>query len=307
MKKHQKSTDSKSIRLYRVLRWILIPFVLLVMAVSTAQLVRIVLEYRAGEETYQSVSEQFVSPVNVPGENIRKHTNTPENPSAPETPLPQAGEQTAQPQQDNPDATLSPVSTETPQTGSTQYAPIQVDFDRLLEMNEECVGWIYIPDTNINYPVMQAENNSKYLTILPNGSKNKAGSIFMDTRNDPDLTDCNTVIYGHRLRDGSMFTPLNKYKNRSFFKAHQTVYYLTPYADYEITIFACMTVSAIGDAYEMYNDSESLRAYLKKALQEDGVFDTIDPDQVDRIITLSTCTGNFGTRTVLLGTFVPLG
>ena len=307
MKKQQKQTAPKSIRLYRVLRWILIPFVLLVMAVSTAQLIRIVLEYRVGEETYQSVSEQFVSPVNVSGENIHKLPSRSENPNASETPLPQTGEQTAQPQQENPGSTLSPVSAETPQPAATRYAPIQVDFDRLLEMNGECVGWIYIPDTNINYPVMQADNNSKYLTILPDGSKNKAGSIFMDARNDPDLNDCNTVIYGHRLRDGSMFTPLNKYKTRSYFKSHQTVYYLTPDADYEITIFACMTVSAIGDAYEMYNDSESLRTYLRQALQEDGVFDSIDPDQVDRIITLSTCTGNFGTRTVLLGTFVRLG
>ena len=182
-----------------------------------------------------------------------------------------------------------------------------MDFEVLSQINSDLYAWVRVPGTKIDYPVMQTTNNSKYLTVLPDGTKNKAGSIFMDTRNNADLSDCNTVIYGHRLRDGSMFSPLNKYKEQAFFDAHRIGYFLTPDRNYTLTVFACMTVSAIGEAYEMYVTPESLQTYLAQALKDAKLTDAIDVGTVERIVTLSTCTGNFGTRTVLLCTLTPLG
>lgn len=291
--KKKRKTESGVFGIYRVLRWILIPLVLTMMGVSTFMLIKLAVEYKQGDDAYRSVSDRFVSTASAP------------KPRQTATADPQTEDATPQPEPI--DGTGTPEPETTPQPDDARYAPIEVDFDRLRQMNGECIGWIYIPDTVINYPIMQASNNSKYLTILPDGTENKAGSIFMDARNSADLTDLNTVIYGHMMQDGTMFAALSRFKDRDFLNSHRTAYLLTPEQNYEFTFFACMTVSAIGDTYEMYEDSDSLHAYLRDTLKREKMSDAIDPDEVDRVVVLSTCSGNYGTRTVLLGTLDAIG
>lgn len=99
-----------------------------------------------------------------------------------------------------------------------ETSPISVDFDTLKEANEDVIGWLYCEDTPINYPVLQSDDNSYYLRRLVNGEWNVAGSLFMDYRNNLSNNDWNTVIYGHNMKNDSMFGTLGKPKAAVVFK-----------------------------------------------------------------------------------------
>lgn len=288
-------------RIYRWVRFILIPVIAAVMIVSVWQLIRINREYRESEKAYQQVGEQFIMIVDAEEPGIASvpyaETADPSGGSIENAPLP-AATQAPTGDDSNEAGTVEPAA-QTP--APTETAPIAIDFHGLLNMNDECVGWIYIPDTTINYPVMQATNNSKYLNMLPDGSENKAGSIFMDSRNDPELIDGNIILYGHRLENGAMFTPLKQYEKQSFFDSHRTIWFLTPDANYKITVIGCVTVPSTGETYEMYDEPESLKEYLSDVLKNAYARASFDLKSVRQIYTLSTCTGKFGTRTVVIG------
>ena len=81
-------------------------------------------------------------------------------------------------------------------------------------------GYIEIKGTNINYPIVQSTDNDYYLNHLPNGEKNKMGSIYLDYRNN-DFEDENTIIYGHNMNDGTMFSELENYKKQDYYEKHQ--------------------------------------------------------------------------------------
>ena len=105
---------------------------------------------------------------------------------------------------------------------------IKIDFSSLREENDEIVGWIYSPDTVINYPVLKADDNNKYLYHLPNGRYNLAGSIFADYRNSDFGTDSNYIIYGHHMKNDSMFGTIYEYRSQEYYNNHPFIYYLTP-------------------------------------------------------------------------------
>ena len=97
-----------------------------------------------------------------------------------------------------------------------------IDFEALKEINSDIVAWIRIPEV-FDYPVVQGEDNQYYLSHTFRKESNKAGSIFLDYRNSRDFTDPNTVIYGHNMRNGSMFRSLHNYMDRSFFDENREV------------------------------------------------------------------------------------
>lgn len=115
---------------------------------------------------------------------------------------------------------------------------VRSGFDELLKHNDHVVGWITVDGTQIDYPVLQTDNNIDYLTKDYNNRETRAGSIFLDYRNDITNNDKNTVIYGHRMKDGSMFQHLTKFLNEDFLKEHQTFEYDTLYDSYEAEIFS---------------------------------------------------------------------
>jgi len=124
-----------------------------------------------------------------------------------------------------------PGQTEPEETQPVQIGPV-IDFAGLKAINEECVAWIYIEDTRINYPVMQGKDNDYYLNHLINGKWNGGGSIFMDYRVKADISDRHTILYGHRLKNGNMFHGITKYKRQSYYEAHPTGYLVTPEQTY---------------------------------------------------------------------------
>lgn len=330
MRNEQQNSTPTAIRIYRKLRFVLVPLVLLLMAVSLVQLIRIYREYEQSENAYREAGEAYLTeraqqpetpaaeqqgPIEVretatpapqiPGETSAAEAPS-EEPSVPDEPFgttPAPGEA-----HDPYETTPLPNVTEAPSAaGQPETAPFSVNFDELIDTNDECVGWICIPDTIVNYPVMQARTNSKYLDRLPDGTKNSAGSIFMDFSNDSLLSDRNTILYGHHMKSGQMFTTLDKYYGKTFFNAHRTAYYLTPDGDYKITILAAADVSAFGDSYDLFDSDEALHAYLKDLLKSAKASASVDVDSVERIITLSTCTTKNGRRTVVVGALTPLG
>ena len=224
-------------------------------------------EYQAGRQMYQDLA-QYVSP---PPETPEK---APENLSA----SPNAAEQ---------DDTQWPL----------------VDFEALQRTGKDVVAWIYIEGTAINYPVVQSSNNSYYLNRLADGTVNSAGSIFMDYRNDPHLTDRNTILYGHHMKNGTMFQPITRYKNQSFYEDHPVCLILTPQGNYKVEIFAGYVTNMNTQAWKLeFGSDEEYESWLQEAVSQSLFRSPIVPTAQDRVVTFSTCTYEYSdARFVLVG------
>lgn len=118
-----------------------------------------------------------------------------------------------------------------------------IDFNALAQTNPEVVGWIYVPGTNINYPVVQATDNSKYLNTLFDGTSNASGAIFLDYEDTaPGMVDQQTTIYGHHMNDGSMFNVISGTTDQATFDSIECVYYITRDATYKLRPLATKVV-----------------------------------------------------------------
>lgn len=181
--------------------------------------------------------------------------------------------------------------------------PIEVDFDVLCKENQNVVGWLYCPDTPINYPVVQAADNDFYLHRLLDGSYNAAGSLFMDYRNSADFSDWNSVIYGHNMRYDSMFGTLPDYKAQSYFEAHPVIFLLTPEQNYKINLLAGFVTPANAGLYSAFNPSEGKRASFVEKWMNASDFDSASvPVPGCKFITLSTCSYEYSNaRYVVVG------
>ncbi len=182
----------------------------------------------------------------------------------------------------------------------------QVDFDALLKANGHTVAWIYSEGTPIDYPVVLGEDNAFYLNHTFSGRPGSAGAIFMDMDNQGDFSDANTAIYGHHMRNGSMFASLDKYRKQSYYDEHPVIYLYTPGGDYAIELFSAY----VRNASLLPHDFESPEAFLAyvdkiKALSDFRSDVKIGAD--DRIVTLVTCNYNYDdARYVVHGKLVPL-
>lgn len=167
---------------------------------------------------------------------------------------------------------------------------IRPGFEELLKHNPDVVGWITIDGTQIDYPILQSSNNQTYLTKNYNDKESRAGSIFLDYRNDVETNELNTVVYGHRMKDGSMFQHLTKFLDKDFFEEHRTFEFDTLYDSYEAEIFAVYNTLTDFNYIETDFADEAEYEQLLKDIQSVSKFDTeIDVTPNDRIITLSTC------------------
>lgn len=190
-----------------------------------------------------------------------------------------------------------------------RVAPIQVDFDALLAENPDVVAWLYCPDTPINYPVVQAEDNDYYMHRLLDGSKSYPGTLFMDYRNTEDFSDWNSVIYGHNMRNDSMFGTLPDYKEKEYFETHPEIYLLTPQRDYVIDVLAGFVTPNNSELYNSLRPEDAEKeSLLKDWLGVAGFAADEYPAMEDRMITLSTCSYEYkNARYVLIGSLEELG
>lgn len=167
---------------------------------------------------------------------------------------------------------------------------IRSGFDELLKQNDQVVGWITIEDTQIDYPILQSDNNTDFLTKNFYGNESIAGSIFLDYRNDITASDPNVIVYGHRMKDGSMFQHLIKFLDKDFFESHQTFTFDTLYDSYEAEVFA--VYKTLTDFNYIQTDFSSDQEYeqLLEDIQDRSIYQTdVDVNAASQIITLSTC------------------
>ena len=199
-----------------------------------------------------------------------------------------------------------------PESVQTQEQTIQkdpfpvVDFDSLREINSDCIGWIYIPDTNVNYPIVQTTNNDYYLKRLFDRKWGNSGTIFLDAENDSSFTDRHSILYGHHMKNKTMFGNVEDYERQEYAEERPVGYLVTLDARYEIYFFAGYVTDALNDCWtlDFMNDTD-FEVWLNNSKERSAFESEITPDVSDHIITLSTCSYDIADgRFVLLGILV---
>jgi sortase B len=164
-------------------------------------------------------------------------------------------------------------------------APISVDFAALQAVNEDVIGWLYVEalSDTINYPVVHGKDNEQYLHTT---------------------YYCNTLVYGHNMKNGSMFGLLKRFvQNEQTYKDSKYFWILTPTKNYRYEIIAAYTTGVYSDTYTLFSGpGEAFESYLQKIVTKSEIQTTPGTlTQEDHIVTLSTCTGNSSTRFVVQG------
>ena len=184
----------------------------------------------------------------------------------------------------------------------------QIDFEALADINPDVVGWLYCPDTVISYPVPQGENNSYYLKHLFDGTSNSAGSLFLDSRCQ-GLEGQNSVIYGHYMKNGTLFASLSEYQEQAYYEAHPELFLITPENTLTIQLFSAYIAGKDDDAWQLtFSSEEEYDAWLERLLERSCFTSKVIPQSTDQVITFSTCNYRFpGARFVCHGVVSTLG
>lgn len=171
-------------------------------------------------------------------------------------------------------------------------AMLSIDLEVLRTTNPDVLGWIEIPGTVISYPLMQAENNQQYLYTTWDKKSSKFGSIFLECRSSRDLSDFNTIVYGHNMLTEDMFGTLLRYGEQSYFKAHPSIYIRTDDGVRRYDIFSAYEADVVSDTYRLIFEDDARRQSALDLYMSASVLETgLTPSVRDRILTLSTCTG----------------
>lgn len=183
------------------------------------------------------------------------------------------------------------------------FRNLNIDFDTLAEINKDIIGWLYMPALQLSYPIVQGEDNDYYLKHTYEGVKNSSGSIFIDAENKSDFSEPNTFVYGHNMKNDSMFGTLKELiYHQEWIDLNPEVYIYTKNHAFKYKIFACYQTTTSGFTYFLSENEEQLQNYLEKVqmvnLYENGK--NIDMKDKNQIITLSTCAGaNTNQRTIV--------
>lgn len=243
-------------------RGIVILVLAAVLLVSGGMVVRRLVEYRLGDQEYEEAQEL----VQLPDLDA----------------LPQPDESQEEPQEEQP-VYVDPYAD----------ALAAMDFSALREVNSDVLGWILIPGTNLSYPLLQGDDNQYYLNHTWRKSYNSVGAIFMECRNSADLSDFNTIIYGHRMNNRSMFGILHQYTSQNYWKSHPYIYITDDNGSHRYQVFAAYEVSTSGAAYQIgFSGDASKQAFLDACLSQSVINTGVTPHVYDKILTLSTCTGD---------------
>jgi len=180
-----------------------------------------------------------------------------------------------------------------------------INWSQLLSQNKEIVGWIYIPNTDINYPILCSKERDKYLrTDWKTGEETLGGSIFGDSRYyGQDIIDSTKyIIHGHNLGPLSteMFSQLKEYLNEDFYNKHPNIYIYTPKGNIKYDVISIKIVDPMDGIYQKY-DRDEHKAWINKQIKESNVKCTIHKYSLNKSILLSTCTNDEKNRIVIIG------
>lgn len=254
-------------RIQLLIQGVFLGFCICLLCFSIYQLTSIFLGYRSGDKEYEELRQYVLEEPSVPGNPL------------PDTPaFGESGEENAE----SADSSPTPMS--------------RIDLNALQEINSEAIGWIEIPDTMISYPMVHAADNLYYLSHTFRKESNKSGSIFLETSNSADFSDLHTIIYGHNMKNGSMFAGLKDYSSKSYLTAHPYIYIDLTDGSHCYQIFSCHEADISDGCYTIGYEHDDVYAAFLESLKSASLFDSgVEVGMEDSVITLSTCTKN-GTR-----------
>ncbi len=185
---------------------------------------------------------------------------------------------------------------------TSEYSTYKIDFDELSKINSDIIGWIKVDGTYISYPIVQSDNNDYYLNHLFTGEENPSGCIFLDYRNSNDFLDNHSIIYGHNMKDDSMFGQLERFKDKEFYLNNKTMTIISLQNTYVVDIFAGYVTNTQDDIWQIeFNDME-FESWLNNIVEKSYFESEIVPSKNDKIITLATCSVESNdSRFVLVG------
>lgn len=286
--------------------WFILYVILLcaiVMLYTGVLIVRDLLEYAEGNASYDALAKQ-----------VARSGESAGSVSAPAA-MPGRSEAGSHAPASRGDAAQPKVAAPPPSPTPT-YPPIpeaiagsNYDFQALTEANPDIAAWIVSPGTVIDYPVVQGQDNSYYLTHLYDGRENANGTLFIDCDNRPDFADDNTILYGHHMKSGKMFASLEGYKKQSYYDAHPCVYLFTADGTYELQLFAGIVCNGEqGPLPKRFADAADMLQTIEK-WREASTFSSDTPVmEGDRLVSLATCTYDYdNARYFLIGKLVKIG
>lgn len=260
-------------------------------------------DYKAGTDEYGSLNDKYVSIApSVDGEAQGETSGQPGEAAQPAV-LKSVDEL------ENPDTVTAKVEaaakTDTMENGQAKTLPLlrnPINFQELNAINEEIIGWIRIGALDLSYPVAQAADNDYYLHRTFERVDNFAGCIFLNCDNTRYFTDQNTIIYGHNMKNGSMFGTLKKFEESEVYSKNPYFWIFTPEFIYQYRIFSCSVVNKIGDPYRIRFTTDDFQNFINQSMANSMVDNSgIQVTTDDRIVTLSTCTGDESTRLIVQG------
>lgn len=202
----------------------------------------------------------------------------------------------AQKQYEHIKQTKTSVKKETVTETEKKKLDIPVDFEELQKMNPDIYGWITLPGTDIDYPVVQSStDNSYYLDHSAEQTESVSGAIFSENYNSKTFDDYITVLYGHNMRDGSMFAGLHQYGDNIFMKEHEDIIVYLPDAILKYKIFAAYLTDDkhVLLYYNQGKTEDNRKAYINEIMDqrrmEASLNTTASVDEHSKILTLSTC------------------
>lgn len=180
-----------------------------------------------------------------------------------------------------------------------QYTQYEKVYNNLLEINEDAIGWISISNTEIDYPVLQADDNDYYLSHNVNKEKSVRGSIFMDWQNRKN--DSHIILYGHNMKDGSMLGNMKRYEEQEYYDGRAIIEF-NMYG--KLTRWEIFSVAFLDNKplRVQFKDTIDFYEYINK-MKEESIYNAgVDIIESDRVLTLSTCSNKFHNARLVLHT-----
>ena len=205
------------------------------------------------------------------------------------------------------DTVLVPIEAATLEDAGDEQLPFKYDHQALLNINSEGVGYLYIPSINLQLPLAQGSDNDYYLTHTFNRTYNGSGTLFEDYRISNGLSATHVIIYGHNMKNGSMFAGLSKYLTPAFYQTvgNDTFYIYTENKLLEYKIFSAYISEPISNTYTYnFTNATSLQAYAKSMKELSSYNTGVDVSSTTQVVTFSTCTGDGTQRIIVQGTFI---
>ena len=282
------ASQKKKKRSYDILTLLILLIALAVFCYSGWRLYTIQRNYSAADGEYASLADEFTTPSKGGGSSGAADS--------------QGGDGGA-------GGSAAASSAESGDTTGVQHyiedaePPVDVDWEYLKAINPEIVGWLYVDaKDNINYPICRGEDNDFYLHHTFRGDYLFAGSIFEECMNSPDFSDPNTIVYGHNMRNGSMFAGLKQLKSADVLNKSPYFWILTPDGNYRYHIICVMDTPVNSEVYTLFPGKGPAFLEWEKNLQKNSYVENEVPlAEDDFVVTLSTCTSDSDVRCVVIG------